>query len=97
VKYGHVHPQRPEHKHGGIKTSNPHRSMEDLDGAAVSALQRVIAQVKQRWVTENLLSHASACFGRHVKPLVSAAFAVVSTHQPVLVPRGGLWARSLYV
>jgi hypothetical protein len=24
------------------------------------------------------------CFGRHVKPLVPAAFAVVSTHQPVL-------------
>jgi hypothetical protein len=31
------------------------------------------------------------CLGRHVKPLVLAAFAVVSTHQPALGPRGGLW------
>jgi hypothetical protein len=31
------------------------------------------------------------CFGRHVKPLVPAAFAVVSTHQPALGLRGGLW------
>jgi hypothetical protein len=29
--------------------------------------------------------------GRHVKPLVPAAFAVVSTHQSALGPRGGLW------
>jgi hypothetical protein len=34
---------------------------------------------------------AIPCFGRHVKPLVPAAFAVVSTHQPALGPRGGLW------
>jgi hypothetical protein len=33
-------------------------------------------------VTKNLLSQALPCFGRHVKPLVPAAFAVVSTHQP---------------
>jgi hypothetical protein len=30
------------------------------------------------------------CFGRHVKSLVPDAFAVVSTHQPALGPRG-LW------
>jgi hypothetical protein len=30
-------------------------------------------------------------FGRHVKPLVPAAFAVVSTHQPALGTRGVLW------
>jgi hypothetical protein len=46
---------------------------------------RAIAEVKQRWsvirrVTKNELSRASPCFGRHVKPLVSAGFAVVSTH-----------------
>jgi hypothetical protein len=31
------------------------------------------------------------CFERHVKPLVPAAFAVVSTHQRALGPRGWLW------
>jgi hypothetical protein len=59
-------------------------------------LQRAIAEVKQRWsviarVTKNLLSRAPPCFGRHVKPLVPAAFAVVSTHQPASDTRGGLW------
>jgi hypothetical protein len=28
----------------------------------------------------NLLSRAPPCFGRHVKPLVPVAFAIVSTH-----------------
>jgi hypothetical protein len=42
-------------------------------------------------VTENLLSRAPPGYGRHVKPLVPAAFPVVSTHQPALGPRGGLW------
>jgi hypothetical protein len=53
------------------------------------------AEIKQdwsviRWVTKNILSRAPPCFGRHVKPLVPAAFAVVSTHQFALDPRGGL-------
>jgi hypothetical protein len=43
------------------------------------------------WVIKNVLSRAPPCFGRHVKPLVPAVFAVVSTHQPALGPRGGLW------
>jgi hypothetical protein len=43
------------------------------------------------WVTKNLLSRAPPCFGRHVKPLVLAVFAVVSTHQFALGLRGGLW------
>jgi hypothetical protein len=43
------------------------------------------------WVTKNLLSRVPPCFGRHVKLLDPAAFAVVSTHQSVLGPRGGLW------
>jgi hypothetical protein len=60
------------------------------------ALQHAIVEVKQRWsvirrVTKNVLSRAPPCFGRHVKPLIPAAFAVVSTHQPALGPRGGLW------
>jgi hypothetical protein len=31
------------------------------------------------------------CFSRHVKRLVLAVFAVVSTHQSALGSRGGLW------
>jgi hypothetical protein len=38
-----------------------------------------------------LSSRAPPCFGKHVKPLVQAVFAVVSTHQSALGPRGGLW------
>jgi hypothetical protein len=60
---------------------------EELDGSAVSALRRAIAEAKQRsqrsvigWVKKKLLSRAPPCFGRHVKPLVPAAFTVVSTH-----------------
>jgi hypothetical protein len=67
--------------------------IEELDGPAVSALRRAIAEVKLRWsviawVTKNLLSRAPPCFGRHVKSLVPAAFTVVGTH---LGPRVGLW------
>jgi hypothetical protein len=51
---------------------------EELDGPAVSALRCVIAEVKEHW----------SVIGRHVKPLVPAAFAVVSTHQPALGLRG---------
>jgi hypothetical protein len=72
------------------------KKFEELDDPAVSALRRAIAEGKKRWsvigwVTKNLLSRAPPCFGRHVKPLVPAAFAVVSTHQPALGLRGGLW------
>jgi hypothetical protein len=68
----------------------------ELDGAAVSALRRAVPEVKQSWsvigwVTKNLLYRAPPCLGRHVKSLVPAAFAVVSTYQPALGPRGGLW------
>jgi hypothetical protein len=71
------------------------RNLQELDGPTVSAL-RAIAEVKQSllaigWVTKNLLSRAPPCFGRHVKPLVPAAYAVVSIHQSALGPRGGLW------
>ncbi|RVE42480.1 hypothetical protein evm_012876 [Chilo suppressalis] len=62
------------------------------------ARSAAIVEVKQLsqwsvigWVTKNLLSRAPPCFGRHVKPLVPAAFAVVSTHQSALGPRGGSW------
>jgi hypothetical protein len=69
--------------------------LEELDGLAISALRRAIAEVKQRWsvigwVAKNLLSRVRSCFGRHVKPLVLAIFAVVSTSWWVM-------ARSPYV
>jgi hypothetical protein len=63
---------------------------EEVDGSAVSALQRAIADVKlvSHWsVTKNLLSRVPSCFGRHVMPLFPTTFAVVSTHQPAL----GAW------
>jgi hypothetical protein len=43
------------------------------------------------YVTKNLLYQAPPCFGRHVMPVVPAAFAVVSTHRCTLGPRGRLW------
>jgi hypothetical protein len=68
----------------------------ELDGPAVSTLRRAIAEAKQRWsvigwVIKNLLSRAPPCFGRYVKPMVPAAFTVVSTHKSALGPRSGLW------
>jgi hypothetical protein len=76
-------------------------AVEELDGPAVSALRRTIAEVKQLWsvigwVTKNLLSLTLPCFGRHVKPLFPAAFTLVSTHQPALGPCGGLWPILMY-
>jgi hypothetical protein len=59
--------------------------------------RRTIAEAKQHWsfigwVTNHLISRAPPYFGRHVKPLVPAVFAVVSTHQSALGPRCGFWA-----
>jgi hypothetical protein len=71
-------------------------SNEELDGPAASALRREIAEVKQRWSVIGwvkilfLLSRVPPCCRRHVKRLVPA-FAVVSTHQSALGPRGALW------
>jgi hypothetical protein len=61
-----------------------------------SALRRAIAEDKQRWsvigwATKNVLSRAPPCLRRRVKPLVTAEYAAVSTHQLALGPRGGLW------
>jgi hypothetical protein len=39
-----------------------------------------IVEVSHWMGDQNLLSRAPPCFGRHVKLLVPAAFAVVSTH-----------------
>jgi hypothetical protein len=59
--------------------------LEELDGPAVEKLSNVGQCVK---VTKYLLSRAPPCFRRHVKPLVSTVFVVVSNHQSVLGPRG---------
>jgi hypothetical protein len=81
---------------GKYNMINRHRIGAELDGPAVNALRRAIAEVKQRWpvigwVTKKILFRAPPCFGRHVKPLVPAAFGVVSPHQPALGPRGEFW------
>jgi hypothetical protein len=39
----------------------------------------MFVKVNHRMNDQNLLSRAPPCFGRHVKLLVSAAFAIVST------------------
>jgi hypothetical protein len=79
-----------------IESLSPHRALEELDGPTISAIQCAIAEVNQLWsvigsVTNNLPSRAPPYFGRHVTPLAPAAFAVVSTHQPALGSRDGLW------
>jgi hypothetical protein len=59
--------------------------MEELDGPAVSALSVQSWNLSTfqwpviGWVTKNLLSRAPPCFERHVKPFVTAAFAIVPT------------------
>jgi hypothetical protein len=59
---------------------------EELYGRAVSALgvrSRKLStglNGRLRMGDQNLLSRAPPCFGRHVKPLVPVAFAIVSTH-----------------
>jgi hypothetical protein len=59
---------------------------EELDGLAVSALGvqsrklSNVLKVSHRMGDKNLSSRDPPCFGRHVKPLVPAAFAVVSTY-----------------
>ncbi|RVE43327.1 hypothetical protein evm_012031 [Chilo suppressalis] len=71
---------------------------EELKWLARSAAIVEVKQLSQwsviGWVTENLLSRAPPCFGRHVKPLVPAASAVVSTHQSALGPRGGVLSKA---
>jgi hypothetical protein len=43
------------------------------------------------WMRDQKYIISTPCFGKHVKPLIPFAFAVVSTHQSALGPRGGLW------
>jgi hypothetical protein len=55
--------------------------LEKLDGPAVCAVgvrsQNLSRKASHQMDDQNLLSGATPCFGRHVKPLVPAAFAVV--------------------
>jgi hypothetical protein len=65
-------------------------------------VRHTIVEAKQHWsfiglVTKNLTSRPRPCFGRHVKPLVPAVLAIVSTYQSALGPRGGLWPVLLVV
>jgi hypothetical protein len=66
---------------------------EELNGAAVSALYgerlRKLSNVGQLLdgYQKSIISGSSM---RHVKPLVLAAFAIVSSHEPVLSLRSGL-------
>jgi hypothetical protein len=64
---------------------------EALDGPAVSALRRAIAEVKQRWsviggVPKNLLSRAPPCFGRTLSRWSRL-------HLQSLAPTNRHWAR----
>jgi hypothetical protein len=70
--------------------------VEELGGPTVSALGVRSWKFMQRWlvvgcVTKNVLARAFPYFGRHVKPLVRAAFVDVSIRQCPLSSRGGLW------
>jgi hypothetical protein len=60
-----------------------------LDGHAKAKVKQLGSFIG--WMTKNLLSQAPPCFGRQIKPLVPAAFTVVSTHQQALSLRGELW------
>jgi hypothetical protein len=42
--------------------------------------EATFSMIRHEMGDHNLLSRAPPCFGRHVKLLVPAAFAVVSTH-----------------
>jgi hypothetical protein len=69
------------------------RQLKDLHLRCTAIKRQTLSNVGQSldgW-PKNLLSRAPPSSGRHVKPLVPAAFAVVITHQPALGPRGGLW------
>jgi hypothetical protein len=54
-----------------------------VSALGVLAAARKLSNIVIGWVTGD-------GFGRHVKPLVKAAFAVVGTHQSARCPRGVL-------
>jgi hypothetical protein len=62
--------------------------------SVLSVCDREVKQLSHRSFigrsTKNLLSRARPCFGRHVEPVVPAAFAFVRIYQSALGPRSGL-------
>jgi hypothetical protein len=80
-----INEDKPRRKNSSFKFNKLFDLTEELDGPAVSALRRAIAEVKQRWSVMRWV--VKIC---HLE-LVPAAFTVVSTHQSALGPRGGLW------
>jgi hypothetical protein len=70
------------------------QSVKELDCPAVRALGvRSRKQSNIGWSSDGWpkFYHLELIFGRHVKPLVPAVFAVVNTHQSALGSRGWLW------
>jgi hypothetical protein len=72
-------------KNCSFSSMDNNHNIEELDGRAVSTLVRLrkLSNVRRGQSSDgdqNVLSRAPPCFGRHVKPLVPVAFAVVSTH-----------------
>jgi membrane-bound lytic murein transglycosylase MltF len=70
------------------------KGSEGAQRLRVQYARRTIVEAKQHSSViecyKKLISRAPPCFERHVKSLVPAVFAVVSTHQSALGPRGGL-------
>jgi hypothetical protein len=56
------------------------QSEQSVRSACDRASLAPLSMASLRKGDQNLLSRAPPCFGRHVKPLVPVAFAVVSTH-----------------
>jgi hypothetical protein len=57
-------------------------NLEELDGPAVVRSRKLSNVLNgHRMSDQNLLSRTPPCFGRHVKPLVPVAFAVISPLQ----------------
>jgi hypothetical protein len=57
----------------------------------LGARSRKLSNVGQSLDDQKFIISTPSRFERHVKPLVPAAFAVASIHQPALGPHSGLW------
>jgi hypothetical protein len=94
----HIH-SRVRHRRKNCMCGNYFKSIEELDGPAVSALRvrsRKLSNVlkSHRMVDQNLLSRAPQCFGWYVKPLFPAAFVVVSINSSFKEGRSQAGGRS---
>jgi hypothetical protein len=86
---------------GGLNIPIIFVSSEELDGPAVNVLRSANAEVKDRWLVIGYgwpeINYLELLRALEDTLLIPAAFAVVSTHQPALGLRGGLWPVSLCV